>query len=149
MGEIRKVLFPTDFSQGADEVLSFAVSVAEKYCAEIDVLHVVHQIADMTNFYVPHMSFDVIEAEMEDAARTNLEKMCRDKLEGKVAYSICIRKGIPYREIISASEERDSDIIVMGTHGYTAIDHVLFGSTAEKVVRNSKVPVLTVRPKKV
>ncbi|MBE9536649.1 MAG: universal stress protein [Proteobacteria bacterium] len=149
MKEIRKILYPTDFSQGADEVLSYAISVAEKYGAKIDLLHVVHQIADMTNFYVPHMSFDVIEKEMEDAARANLEKVCSEKLEGKIAYSICIRKGIPYREIISASEEGGSDIIVMGTHGYTAIDHVLFGSTAEKVVRNSKVPVLTVRPKTV
>lgn len=146
MAKISKVLFPTDFSQGADEVLSYAISMAEKFGAEIDILHVVHQIADMTNFYVPHMSFDVIEAEMEDAARTNLEKVCSEKLDGKVAYSICIRKGIPHREILSMSEELGSDMIVMGTHGYTAIDHVLFGSTAEKVVRNSKVPVLTVRP---
>ena len=149
MREIRKVLFPTDFSQGADEVLSYAISVAEKYGAEIDILHVVHQLADMTNFYVPHMSFDVIEAEMEDAARANLEKVCSEKLEGKMTYCICIRKGIPDKEILSLSEELGSDIIVMGTHGYTAIDHVLFGSTAEKVVRKSKVPVLTVRPKAV
>lgn len=147
MNEIRKILFPTDFSQGADEVLSYAISMAEKYNAEINILHVVHQIADMTNFYVPHMSFDVIEAEMEDAARTNLEKVCGERLEGKLAYNICIRKGIPYREIISATEELGTDIIVMGTHGHKGIDHVLFGSTAEKVVRNSKVPVLTVRPK--
>lgn len=149
MREIKKVLFSTDFSQDADEVLSYAISVAEKYGAEIDILHVVHQLADMTNFYVPHMSFDVIEAEMEDAARANLEKVCKEKLEGKIPYSISIRKGVPYREIISASEESGSDIIVMGTHGHTGIDHVLFGSTAEKVVRNSKVPVLTVRPKAV
>lgn len=147
MAEIKKILFPTDFSSGSGEVLSYALSLAKKYGASIDVIHVVHQIADMTNFYVPHMSFDVIEKEMVDAARQNLEKVCKERLEGVVDYRIDVRMGMPHNEIIDAAGEFASDIIVMGTHGRAGIDHILFGSTAEKVVRKSTVPVLTVRPK--
>jgi len=53
--------------------------------------------------------------------------------------------GMPFEEIIKQSENHLADLIVIGTHGRTGLDHVLFGSTAEKVVRKSKLPVLTVR----
>ena len=53
--------------------------------------------------------------------------------------------GIPYDEIIKKGEEIEADVIVLGTHGRTGLDHMLFGSTAEKVVRKSSIPVLTVR----
>lgn len=145
MSEIKKILFPTDFSETAEDVLSYALSLARKYGAKIDVLHVIHEFADMTGFYVPHISYDVLEKEMEDAAVDNMNRFCEENIKGEAEYEIHTRRGVPFNEIIKAAREFDSDVIVMGTHGRTGIDHVLFGSTAEKVVRKSSIPVLTVR----
>ena len=145
MKDIKKILLPIDFSEGSHAALSYVLSLAGKYDAHIDVLHIIHEYGDMTDFYVPHISFDVIEKEMEDAARANMESFCRDNIKGKAAFEIHTRKGTPFLEIIQAARELQSDLIVMGTHGRTGIDHILFGSTAEKVVRKSPIPVLTVR----
>ena len=145
MEVIKKILLPTDFSEGAEAVLSYVLSLAKKYDAHIDILHVIHEFGDMTDFYVPHISYDVMEKEMEEAARKNMENFCRENVEGKAGFKIHTRKGPPFLEIINAARELDSDLIVMGTHGRTGIDHILFGSTAEKVVRKSPIPVMTVR----
>ncbi len=145
MTEIKRILFPTDFSEMTEQVLSYVLSLADKYGAKVDLLHVVHELADMSGFYVPHISYDVIEKEMEAAAKENMEKFCEEHLKGRVDYEIHTRRGVPFNEIIKAARELGVDLIVMGTHGKTGLDHVLFGSTAEKVVRKSPVPVLTVR----
>lgn len=144
MSEIKNILFPIDFSEGSEKAFSYALSLAKKYGARIDVIHVIHQIADMTGFYVPHISFDVIEKEMEEAAGDNLQRFCDNNLKG-IKHETHIKMGTPFVEIISAAKNLGSNIIVMGTHGRSGIDHILFGSTAEKVVRKSPIPVLTVR----
>lgn len=145
MTDIKKILLPTDFSEGSEAAVSYVLSLAGKYDAHIDILHIIHEYGDMTDFYVPHISYDVIEKGMEEAARTNMEHFCKENIEGKAEFEIHTRKGTPFLEIIEAARDLESDLIVMGTHGRTGIDHILFGSTAEKVVRKSPVPVLTVR----
>ena len=147
MTKFKRILFPTDFSEGTEEVLSYALLLAKKFNCSIDILHVVHEMIDMTGFYVPHISYDVMEKEMEAAAKTNMEKFCEEHLKGKVDYAVHTRRGTPFVEIIQAAREYGDDLIVIGTHGRTGLDHVLFGSTAEKVVRKSPVPVMTVRGK--
>jgi len=145
MKEIKKILFPTDFSEGSDEVFSYVLSMAQKFNASIDIIHVIHEFADITGFYVPHISYDVLEKEMEEAAFNNMKSFCEKNIASGINYKIYTRKGTPFIEIIKAAREMTSDLIIMGTHGRTGIDHVLFGSTAEKVVRKSPVSVLTVR----
>lgn len=145
MKDIKKILFPTDFSEGSDEVFSYVLSMAKKFRASIDIIHVIHEFADITGFYVPHISYDVLEKEMEEAAFKNMKSFCDKKIGNGINYKIHTRKGTPFVEIIKAAREMESDLIIMGTHGRTGIDHVLFGSTAEKVVRKSPVAVLTVR----
>ncbi|MDH3975747.1 MAG: universal stress protein [Deltaproteobacteria bacterium] len=145
MKDIKKILFPTDFSEGSDEVFSYVLALAKKFNASIDILHVIHEFADITGFYVPHISYDVLEKEMEEAAFKNMKRFCDKNIDSGINYTIHTKKGAPFVEIIKTAREKMSDIIIMGTHGRTGIDHVLFGSTAEKVVRKSPVAVLTVR----
>ena len=145
--DIKKILLPTDFSEGSVAVIPYVLSLAKKYDANIDILHVIHEFIDMTDFYVPHISYDVMEEGMETAARENMQKFCSEHFEGKVDFKVHTRKGTPFLEIINAARELDTDLIVMGTHGRTGIDHILFGGTAEKVVRKSPVPVMTIRAK--
>ena len=74
-----------------------------------------------------------------------MEKFCRDHMDGYSDYETHVWPGITYDEIIKKAVEFNADLIVVGTHGRTGLDHVLFGSTAEKVVRKSPVPVMTIR----
>lgn len=147
MAIFKKVLFPIDFSEGASEVLQYALSIAEKDEAKIDVLHVIQEPVEMMDVYLPNFSYDGLHEEMKEASQKNMEKFCEENIKGKADFEIHIRSGAPFVEIINAAKELDDDVIVMGTHGRSGIDHVLFGSTAEKVVRKSPVPVLTVRCK--
>jgi nucleotide-binding universal stress UspA family protein len=75
-----------------------------------------------------------------------MDKFCNQKLAGYGNYEKYTISGIPYEEILKKAEEENIDLIVMGTHGRAGIDHFLFGSTAERVVRKAVCPVLTVRP---
>jgi nucleotide-binding universal stress UspA family protein len=76
-----------------------------------------------------------------------MEKFCRTKAGDYPSIESHVVPGIPYDEIIKKAEEIGADLIIVGTHGRTGLDHVLFGSTAEKVVRKSAVPVMTIRIK--
>lgn len=145
MALFKKVLFPTDFSESASEVFKYALSIAEKHGSKIDIIHIIQEPVEMMDVYLPHISYDVLGKEMEEASRKNMKKFCDENIKGKADFEIHIRKGTPFVEIICAARELGDDVIVMGTHGRSGIDHVLFGSTAEKVVRKSPVPVLTVR----
>ncbi len=74
-----------------------------------------------------------------------MKNLCEVELKGFKNYESLIINGIPFIEIIRAAKGKEVDLIVVGTHGRTGLDHVLFGSTAEKVVRKASCPVLSVR----
>jgi nucleotide-binding universal stress UspA family protein len=94
---------------------------------------------------VPHISFESLEEEIEEGARKMMDRFCRSHVRDYEPVMTFIVPGVPYDEIIKKALELPADLIIMGTHGRSGLDHVLFGSTAEKVVRKSPVPVMTVR----
>lgn len=142
---IKNILFPTDFSEGASHALSYAVDMAKNYGAKLYVMNVIHDIDMSSNMHIPHRSVDMMYSEFEASAKKALEKLCRSvQEEYKVAESIVLR-GIPYEEILKYIQVKDIDLIIMATHGRKGLDRVLFGSTTERVVRNSSCPVLTIR----
>lgn len=145
MKSIKTILFATDFSESSDYAYQYADSLAKQYNARLILVHVINEPVDLRGFYVPHISFDKLEEEIEQGARKMMEKFCRTNIRDFENYETCILPGIPYDEIIKKGVESSADLIVMATHGRTGLDHVLFGSTAEKVVRKSPVPVLTIR----
>ncbi len=147
MPEIKKILYSTDFSECSKEALSYALALAAKFGAKIDLVHVIHEPVDITGFVMAHISFDVMEKEMAEAADKKLKIFCDENIKGYTEHETHIRKGVPYKEITKAAEELDSDIIVLGTYGMTGVGHLFFGSTAERVVRTSPIPVLTVKAK--
>jgi nucleotide-binding universal stress UspA family protein len=145
MKDFKTILFPTDFSESSDHAFQYAYSLAERFGARLVIVHVINEPVDLRGFYVPHISFDKLEEEIEEGARKMMEKFCRSHLRDYGNYETCILPGIPYDEIIKKGAEVGADLIVMATHGRTGLDHMLFGSTAEKVVRKSPIPVMTVR----
>lgn len=142
---IKKILFPTDFSEGALNALPYAVDMAKSCGAKLCMLHVIYDIANASGLYVPHVSFDGMYKELEAGAKKELEKFGLEERREIKDVEFGILRGIPYEEILKYAKEKSIDIIVIGTHGRKGLDRFLFGSTAEKVVRYAECPVLTVR----
>jgi nucleotide-binding universal stress UspA family protein len=143
----KTILFATDFSEGSDFAFQTALSMARKYESKLIVVHIISEPVDLRGFYVPHISFDKLEEEIEQGAQKLMEKFCRTQMKDFNNFESHVFPGIPYDEIIKKAAEFNVDLIILGTHGRTGLDHVLFGSTAEKVVRKSPVPVMTIRIK--
>ena len=145
MKDFSSILVAIDFSDSSDNAFQMAMNMAKKFKARLLVLHVINEPVDLRGFYVPHISFEKLEEEIEEGAKKMMESFCRQHMGGFDDYECLIVPGLPYEQIIAQAEEKSADLIVLGTHGRTGLDHVLFGSTAEKVVRKSALPVLTVR----
>ena len=145
MKEFKTVLFATDFSESSDHAFEYAFSMAKCFKSRLLILHIINELVDLRGFYVPHISIDKLEEEMEESARQMMSKFIETHIKGYDRVESIVVPGIPYDEILKKADEESVDLIVMGTHGRTGLDHVLFGSTAEKVVRKSSVPVMTIR----
>ncbi|MBI5213724.1 MAG: universal stress protein [Nitrospirae bacterium] len=147
--EIKRILFPTDFSGGALNALPYALDMAKSYGAKLYLLHVIYDIATSSGLHIPHISVDEMYKELDASARKELEKFGLEQRRVLKDVEHTVIRGVPYEEILKFAQEKNIDLIVIGTHSRKGLDRVLFGSTAERVVRNASCPVLTVRePKK-
>jgi nucleotide-binding universal stress UspA family protein len=145
MEPFDKILFATDFSENSEHAFDHAYALAVKFNARLIIIHVINEPVDLRGFYVPHISFEKLEKEIEEGAEKMMEKFCRTKIKDYPNYETVVVAGIPYEEILKKAEEERVSLIVLGTQGRSGIDHFLFGSTAERVVRKAICPVMTVR----
>lgn len=142
--EFKNILFTTDFTGASVNAAQYAASLARRYGASIQVLHVVDTSEEAAGFYLPHLSFEKLDADLNDAAGAMLKKFCDKNFKGIDDLKPTVLSGEPYKEILKAAA--GADVIVMGTFGKAHLDRVLFGSTTERVMRKSKCPVLVVPP---
>jgi len=142
--EVRKILWPTDFSGRAEWALDYVKSLTRKYGAEIHVLYVIEDLSAHKGWYgefdAAHID-KIVKWEQEKAAE-RLEKICSDQLEGCPLYIRHVAVGDPAQEILKKIEEEGIDLVVLSTEGRKG--HFGFGSVAEKVVKNAPVPVVSV-----
>jgi len=141
---IKKILFPTDISEGSAHAIPFVTDLTRHYRARLYIIHVMYDVARATGWYVPHMSMDELYRDIEANAKKEIEKCCVEDLRGYKDIEYKILKGVPHEEILKFAEENAVDLIIMGTHSRKGLDRVIFGSTAERVVRHAPCPVLTV-----
>jgi nucleotide-binding universal stress UspA family protein len=141
----KKILFPTDFSEGSAVAAPYVRDLAEKYGSNVYVLHVLYDIAKAAGWYVPSIDMEKFYAELRKSAEGEIEKFISGNLGSLGDVETVVAPGIPSEGILSFVEENGMDLVVMGTHGRSGINKVLFGSTASKVVRHAPCPVLTVR----
>ncbi len=144
--EIKKIFFPTDFSEVSRKALEYAVYLQKTFKAELEIGHVIFDETYLVTSYVPQGTLQGFFGELEQGARQHLDEFLNssEPLKG-VKYTTKLLKGSPYAEIIRHAQEGKFDLIVIGTHGRTGLDHVLFGSTAEKVIGRATCPVFTVK----
>ncbi|MBN2654107.1 MAG: universal stress protein [Nitrospirae bacterium] len=142
---IKRVLIPTDFSDSAMHALEYAVDLAKKYGADLFIINVIYDVASASGMYVPHVSVNEMFREMEENANKEIRLFGAGLYEDMKNVTHSVIRGAPYEEIIKFSEQNSIDLIVMGTHGRKGLDRLFFGSTVDRVLRNSKCPVLAVR----
>lgn len=138
MNATRKVLVPVDFSEPSDAALMYGRQLAKAFGAQLHVLHVM----DNPFLRATFKSTAAVELGMANRVAERLSPEDRTTLRAVGAVRI---SDDPYDEIIRYADDEDIDLIVMGTHGRGGVTRVLMGSVAEKVVRNARCPVLTVR----
>ncbi len=145
MKRFERILLATDFSDYSEVACEYAVTLAKTFNSSLLVLHVINEPVDLRGFYVPHISFEQLEQEIETGATKLLETFCKENLQDFSGYETMVIAGVPYEEIIRIASEKEASLIVIGTHGRTGLDHLIFGSTAERVVRGAPCPVMTIR----
>jgi nucleotide-binding universal stress UspA family protein len=143
---LKTVLVPTDFSEASESALRYGKAMAEAFGASLHVVHVMEDLlahAWAAEVYVSSMP--QLRDEIERESRQRLGALLTDDERKKLRAEAALLAGNPFLEIIRYAKTHGVDLIVMGTHGRGPIAHMLLGSVAEKVVRKSPCPVLTVR----
>lgn len=141
---IKSILVPLDFSAPSKKALDYAVAVAKQFRAKLTLLHVVEPVgtADFAAAFPLVMEDDKLMA----AAKRELETTVKSaRIPRSMLEMVLVRFGRSFHEIAEAARTRKVDLVIISTHGYTGLKHVLLGSTTERVVRHAHCPVLVVR----
>lgn len=146
MAEVKKILCAVDFSEATPLVAEWAMQQARNSGAELLVIYVVPDLGRYSNFHVGNDRIADMVDSILGGARQNMDECLARDFPGAQAKGL-VATGYAPEEILKAARENDCDLIVMGTHGRKGIDRIIFGSVAEKVVKTSPVPVLTIRPR--
>ena len=136
----KRILCPIDFDPNSIVALNFAQRIAKEYGAAIIVLHVV-PVSSKPSEAAPESAT----SEWEQGARARLVKLVKENLGPDARCELMVQRGDPAQAILEVGDELRADLIVMATHGRTGLKYLILGSVAVRIVRESIVPVLTVR----
>ena len=148
MIQLNRILVPTDFSDFSRPAVDYGCAIASRFESELHILHVVPDPA----LLIPEagmFSVEAMQAQSEELARRALVQLAElpgGGWDNGQPIHREVRVGTIFMEIIDYARATDIDLIVIGTHGRSALMHVLMGSVAERIVRKSPCPVLTVKP---
>src|SRR5208337_5482902 len=136
----RKLLCPIDFSENSVAALALALKVAQQNDANLYLLNVAPVPAGAAGFQpVPMDAYPFHEKDRQ----AELTKLARERIPAAVRYETLVISGDPAERVLETARGLEADLIVMGTHGRRGLSHLVLGSVAERVVRESLVPVLT------
>jgi nucleotide-binding universal stress UspA family protein len=145
-----RIVCASDFSECSLHALEYAVSLAETANASLTLVHVVEPPPDIPrevheNVLAGPRNFRECMAQVEAEGRSRLTAAVAERVRSTLPVDTVLTTGRPYREILRIAEEHRADLIVVGVHGRSAIDRMLFGSTTQHLVRLASCPVLTIR----
>lgn len=162
--EIKKIFYATDLSESARHAFAYAVSLANLYRARMVIFHALIETSDLAGTYIGKDQWAEIKRRHLEGTRAALIGKKRENLAIQEALQkfvekarqqgedpafmtdeIIVRKGSPADNILEVAEAQQCDLIVMGSHGHGGLVGAVMGSTAQRVLRRSKIPVLVVR----
>jgi nucleotide-binding universal stress UspA family protein len=138
MPQFKRILCPVDFDQSSLLAVRIVSELAQEHKGTLYLLHVVAM--------PPGPEVALPFGKMEAAARTRLEKLARQKVDGKASYEVDVAMGDPGIEVLQVAKRLRTNLIVMATHGRKGVRRLILGSVAERVLREAPCPVLTVGP---
>lgn len=147
MIKLNRIVVPTDFSEFSSHAVRYGCEFARRFSAELHLVNVVEDIYPLVP--EPGMMLPAAGeylADLQKSAEKAIAALPPDGWGDGLTVVRTVLVGTPFLEIVRYAREQDADLIVIGTHGRSGLVHVLMGSVAEKVVRKSPCPVLTVRP---
>ena len=149
----KHILYTTEFSESWKEVFNHALGIAKHYKAKLTFLYVVNtELIDLLTFDVGLERSSSIDKKFSEAKdfTTNIRKQIIKKISSDFGkdilrdINIVVERGNPVKIILSLAEEKECDFIVMGFKGKTGLEDYTIGSTVNKVLHRSKVPVLVI-----
>ena len=141
---MKRILLPTDFSEHAEDALKVAAQIAKRNDSEIIILHMLELPHQMNDAITGGASIPETMLFMKKANEMLDEVSARPYLDG-VPVTEIVKMDKPIHGIAQVSKDYEIDLIIMGSHGSSGVEELLIGSTTEKVVRNSEIPVLVVK----
>lgn len=147
MNTIRRILWPTDFSEQAQRALPYVNGLARQFSARVDVIHVLPSSVPMASM-VGHAAAAMTEAlkSMDEHARETIGEVVDGQIADDIVVTSAVMTGSAAHEIASYAQAQSIDLIILATHGETGLVRLVSGSVAEKVVRLAPCPVLSVPP---
>jgi len=148
MFPIKKILCPVDFSENSYKALNIACEMAEKFSAELFIPHIIIPVPLVPT--PPHpIAFDLntYRESLFENSKNTLDKIINEIIPDTIKTNPIIEIGDPAYEINKIVEENDIGLIVVSTHGRSGLQHLFFGSVAEKIIRHANCPVLSIRAK--
>ncbi len=151
MQEITRVLTPIDFSDNAAKIARAAAYFAGTFKAELYLVFVVQNFDDYSGFFVPPVNLPNLQEEIFESAQQRMDEFVEEHRAtftdlGVTRIHAKVLRGDVAEEILRYAAETGCSLIVMGTHGYKGLERIMFGSVADKVVKSSCCPVLTINP---
>jgi len=149
MIKLKKILCPIDFSICSKYALNYAIDLSLKNDAKIYLIYVVETHLDEMRDILKQSDL-LPNNQYEEDIHAQLNDLIPENTKKNIQVETIVVKGIPYVEIIKAAKDLLADLIVMGTHGRTGLEHILIGSVAERVIQKAQCPVLSIRhPKQI
>lgn len=142
---LKKILVPIDFSDNSKKALRYAIPFAQQFNASLILMYIVEPTIYPSDFGFGQVGFPDVEKELHEKAISEMSALIESVVPAALKSETKVGSGIPFVEITTYAKEEDVDMIIVATHGRTGVEHILFGSTAEKIIRKAPCPVLVVR----
>jgi len=143
---INRILVPIDFSSHSKNALKYAIPMAEQFGATLHLIYVVEPTIYPADLGFGQVVMPGVEDELREKGAEELKSLIAEEIGARVKATSAVRTGKPHQEILQEAAEQKIDLIVIATHGHSGVEHILFGSTAARIMRLAKCPVLIVRP---
>jgi nucleotide-binding universal stress UspA family protein len=146
MKPFDKILFPVDLSDTSPNIAQWVIMMAERFDTEIHLLFVARELGQYASFSAVPGAIEQFEAKLVKGAEAKIEEFAEAYFKGHPNVRTRVALGNPAQKILNYISDEEIDLVIMGTHGRTGIDRIFFGSVADRVVKMSPVPVLTINP---
>lgn len=146
MAGFKKILFPVDFSKVSPVIVPWVRMMTEKFGSELHLIFVVRKMEHVSTVYVAQATLDAFMAEFVKGSESRIEEFANTYFKDIPSCKTKVVLGDAAEEIVRYVEKEGIDLVIMGTHGRKGLDRIMFGSVADRVIKQSPAPVLSINP---